>query len=255
MPSIIFDDVTFSYPVFDLTGRSVKVSLMKRFGGNRMGGVAYVTALSQVSLEISEGDRVGLIGRNGAGKSTMLRLMAGLLHPTHGKVKIEGRLVPLIAKGLGLHPELSGYENIELPMRLLGAKSTEIHAAKKEIPQWTDLGEFIHLPLRTYSDGMRARLLFAICTAVRGDVLVMDEWLSAGDADFVSKAEQRLRDMVSDAGVVVLSSHSMDLIRSLCNVVVWMEEGRVVLVGDADTVIRAYLIGMQKPPSATAAAA
>jgi ABC-type polysaccharide/polyol phosphate transport system ATPase subunit len=232
--------------VFDVTGRSLKVAMMRQFGGgDRSTGTVEVQALSEVSLELRDGDRLGLIGRNGAGKSTLLRVLAGLLHPQQGGVKTEGRVVPLIARGLGIHPELSGYRNIEVPMRLLGATEKEIAQAHAEVPEWSGLGDFIHLPVRTYSTGMQARLLFAICTAVRGDILIMDEWLSAGDADFVSKAQLRLQSLLSDTRIVVLSSHSLDIIRKMCNVVCWMERGRIVMTGPSDQVIPAYLKGAQ----------
>jgi len=248
MAYVRLEDVSFSYPVFDITGRSLKVSMMRHFSNGGQGnGVVRVSALSQVSLELHDGDRLGLIGANGAGKSTLLRMLAGLIHPQQGGRKIVGRVTPLIARGLGIHPELTGFQNIELPMRLLGAKDQEIRQAKREIPEWSGLGDFINLPVRTYSDGMRARLLFAICTAVRGDVLVMDEWLSAGDADFVQKAATRLQEMVTSAGIVVLSSHSLELVRKTCNVICWMDRGQLVMMGDPDTVIPAYLRGIQRP--------
>ncbi len=248
MATIKLEDASFWYPVFDIAGRSLKASLMRQFGGDRGGdGNVEVRALSDVSLELKDGDRLGLIGRNGAGKSTLLKVLAGLLHPQRGGVKIEGRVVPLITRGLGIHPELSGYRNIEVPMRLLGAKEAEIGRAKQEVPEWSGLGDFIHLPVRTYSDGMRARLLFAICTAVRGDVLIMDEWLSAGDADFVEKAQTRLRDLLDSTRIVVLSSHSVDIIRKMCTVACWMERGQIVMTGPVDEVIAAYLKGVQRP--------
>lgn len=249
MAFVRLEDVSFWYPVFDVTGRSLKVSLMRQFGGDRANekGVVEVQALSDVTLKLEDGDRVGLIGRNGAGKSTLLKLLAGLIHPQRGGVRIEGRVVPLLARGLGIHHELSGLQNIELPMRLLGANEEEIRLAKIEAPDWTGLGEFIHLPVRTYSDGMKARLLFAICTSVRGDILVMDEWLSAGDADFVNRAKERMEELMNTTRIVVLSSHSIEIIRQMCNVVCWMERGQVVLVGAADDVIPAYLKGVQRP--------
>lgn len=240
-------DVSFWYPVFNVTGRSLKVAIMRQFGGDDSDGVVEVQALSDVTMELGEGDRIGLIGRNGAGKSTLLKVLAGLLHPQRGGVSIRGRLVPLISRGLGMQPELSGYHNIELPMRLLGATEAEIRTAKRDVPEWSGLGDFIHLPVRTYSDGMRARLMFAICTAVRGDILVMDEWLSAGDAEFVNQAQVRLRSLVEGAGIVVLSSHSLDIIRKMCNLVCWMERGRIVMIGPADVVLPAYLKGIQRP--------
>lgn len=250
MACMTLKDVSFWYPVFDVTGRSLKVSIMRQLTGASDDAVVQVRALADVSLHLKDGDRLGLIGRNGAGKSTLLRVMSGLLHPQRGGLTVKGRLVPLIARGLGIHPELSGFQNIELPMRLLGATEREISAAKSDVPEWSGLGDFIHLPVRTYSDGMRARLMFAICTAVRGDILIMDEWLSAGDADFVNKARERLDSLLETTRIVVLSSHSMDIIRKTCNVVCWMEQGRVVLTGPADQVLPAYLKGVQRPVAA-----
>lgn len=254
MASITLEDVSFWYPVFDVTGRSLKVSVMRHFGGDRDAGVVEVQALSEVSLEVKEGDRIGLIGRNGAGKSTLLKVLAGLVHPQRGGIRISGRVVPLLTRGLGIHPELSGYQNIELPMRLLGANEAEIRRARREVPEWSGLGDFIHLPVRTYSDGMRARLLFAISTAVRGEILVMDEWLSAGDADFVGKAQARLEEMLETTRIVVLSSHSLEIIRKMCNRVCWMERGQIVMTGPADAVLPAYLKGVQRPQPVSGAA-
>jgi len=248
MAELKLEDVSFWYPVFDVTGRSLKVSVMRQFGGgDRDAGVVEVQALSEVTLDLKDGDRIGLVGRNGAGKSTLLRVMAGLVHPQRGGVRIKGRVVPLLARNLGVQHELSGHQNIELPMRLLGATEAEIRVARQEVPELSGLGDFMHLPVRTYSDGMRARLLFAICTAVRGDILVLDEWLSAGDADFVDRAQARLSSLLETTRIVVLSSHSLEIVRKICNVVCWMEQGRIVMTGPADVVLPAYLKGIQRP--------
>ncbi len=255
MASVKLEDASFWYPVFDVTGRSLKVSMMRQFGGGSGSGFVEVKALSDVTLHLKDGDRIGLIGRNGAGKSTLLKVIAGLLHPQRGGLRVDGRVVPLITRGLGIHPELTGFQNIEIPMLLLGATDAEVQRAKREVPEWSGLGDFIHLPVRTYSDGMRARLLFAISTAVRGDILVMDEWLSAGDADFVEKAQERLKSLLNETKIVVLSSHSLEIIRKMCNVVCWMEGGRIVLVGDVDVVLPAYLKGVQRPVLASGAQA
>jgi len=255
MASVKLEDASFWYPVFDVTGRSLKVSMMRQFGGGSGNGFIEVRALSDVTLHLKDGDRIGLIGRNGAGKSTLLRVIAGLLHPQRGGLRVDGRVVPLITRGLGIHPELTGFQNIEIPMLLLGATDAEVRRAKLEVPEWSGLGDFIHLPVRTYSDGMRARLLFAISTAVRGDILVMDEWLSAGDADFVEKAQERLKSLLNETKIVVLSSHSLEIIRKMCNVVCWMEGGRIVMVGDVDVVLPAYLKGVQRPVLASGAEA
>lgn len=248
MATINLHDIQFSYPVFGAAERSLKVALLRQLQDQKeSGGIVRVQALNGVSLELKDGDRLGLVGRNGAGKSTLLKVLARLVHPQTGMVKIDGRVVPLLARGLGIEPELSGFRNIDLPMRLLGATEPEIRRARDEVPEVSGLGDFIHMPVRTYSDGMRARLLFAICTSVRGDILVMDEWLSAGDAEFLQRAQERLKALVSETPIVVLSSHSIEIIRGICNVVCWMEAGRIVMTGPSDVVLAAYLKGLQRP--------
>src|SRR5262245_59747541 len=171
-------NMDFSYPIYEVTGRSLKVSMMRQFAGAKIAGdkgMVEVQALQDVSFEILEGDRVGLIGRNGSGKSTLLRLLASLAFPQRGSLEIEGRVLSLITPGMGVNPELSGAANIELPLRLLGASDSEVKAAKQDIPEFTGLGNFINLPVRTYSDGMRARLAFALSTAIEADILILDE--------------------------------------------------------------------------------
>lgn len=235
-----FDAVNFSYPVFQVSSRSLKVALMERVSKNADSSLVYVNALRDVSFIAETGDRIGLIGRNGSGKSTALRLTAGLAFPQKGAVRVEGRVVSLIEIGLGINPELSGQANIELPMRLLGATTAEVRAAEKDVPAFTGLGEFMHLPVRTYSAGMRARLAFGLCTSLSADVLVMDEWLGTGDAEFVVKAQTRLQNLVERAKILVLASHAPDLVKAVCNKAVWLEAGRVMAAGDAHEVVAAY---------------
>jgi ABC-type polysaccharide/polyol phosphate transport system ATPase subunit len=201
----------------------------------------YVNALQDISFALEPGDRLGLIGHNGAGKSSLLRLLAGLAHPDTGELKIEGRVVPLIDRGLGVNPELTGYNNIELPLRLLGAKSKEIKAAKQEIPEWTGLGPYMNMPVRIYSDGMKARLMFALSTAIEADILLLDEWIGAGDAAFVEQAQARLTNYLTRTGIVVLASHSLDIIRRFCTKAAWMECGRVVRIGEPRDIVEAYV--------------
>ncbi len=250
MASIRLQNVSFRYPVYELTGRSLKLSLLRQVTGGRLaseaGGVG-VQALSDVTFELAPGDRLGLIGRNGSGKSTLLRVLAGLAPPQEGLLEIKGRVVPLIEKGVGINPELSGEANIELPLRLLGANTEEINRARRDIPQFTGLGMFMQLPVRTYSEGMKTRLSFAICTALNADILILDEWLSAGDIDFHERAQARLNALIERTRIVVLASHSLDLIANVCNVVAWMDRGRLVMLGSPDTVLPAYLHSMRTP--------
>lgn len=256
MAVVKLEGVSFCYPVFQAANRSLKISMMRQVAGGPVGGhgVVQVQALSDISFELNAGDRLGLVGRNGSGKSTLLRLLAGLAFPKQGKLIIKGRVVPLIEKGMGIQSEMSGLDNIELPLRLLGANNREIAAAMKDIPEFTGLGPFMHLPVRTYSEGMRTRLMFAICTAIIGDVLVLDEWLGAGDMDFYQRAQTRLTQMLEKTGVVVLASHSNELISQVCNKVAWIDRGRMVMMGDPHSVIAAYASSSRGPVLAASAA-
>ncbi|MEZ5947296.1 MAG: ATP-binding cassette domain-containing protein [Hyphomonas sp.] len=237
------------YPIFNARSRSLKNAISgARVGGRRLAGrgdTEFVQALNNINLSVKAGDRIGLIGHNGAGKST-LRLIAGIAHPSTGLVKTEGRIIPLISRGLGINPELTGRQNIELPLRLFGASSSEVALAHETVPEFTELGEFMDLPVRTYSDGMRARLTFAICTALSGDILVLDEWLGAGDAGFVHKASERLKTMVDQAGIVVLASHSSSILHQNCNKLAWMRKGEIIAVGAPREISEAYAADMRR---------
>lgn len=251
MARIKLQDVNFSYPVYGAVGRSLKVSMMRQAVGGTLSidpGVVYVNALQDVSFELEPGDRLGLIGHNGAGKSSLLRLLARLAHPDSGTLEIEGRIVPLIDRGLGINPELTGYANIELPLRLLGAKTSEIKAARAEIPEWTGLGPYMSMPVRIYSDGMRARLMFALSTAIQSDVLLLDEWIGAGDAAFVEQAQNRLASYLTRIAIVVLASHDLNIVKRVCNKAAWMESGRIVAFGNTQDVAAAYARSMTAPP-------
>lgn len=243
MRLIQIDDVSIDYPIYDASARSMKLAALGRLTGGRMVSKfasVNVRALDAISLDVYEGERIGLVGHNGAGKSTLLRLLAGVLHPTTGDYLVRGRVVPLISKGLGLHPEFTGYENIELPLRLIGANEEELARARGEIEEFTQLGPYMSMPIRTYSEGMRVRLAFAICTAVKPDVLVLDEWLGASDAAFIERATKRLNTMLEGAKAIVVASHSMELLIGVCNRVLWLERGQIVMDGLPREVIAAY---------------
>jgi lipopolysaccharide transport system ATP-binding protein len=248
MSHVVFENVSLRYPVYEVTGRSLKLTLMRQVVGSRIDlgiGSVEVAALNDISFRLKPGDRLGLIGRNGSGKSTMLRLIAGLAFPSRGRVDIKGRVIPLIEKGLGINSELSGYDNIDLPLRFLGATTAEVRAARQTIPEFTGLGAFMHMPVRTYSEGMKARLAFAICTAIEGDVLVLDEWLGAGDLDFYQRAQARLNEILSRTGIVVLATHSTALMEQFCNVVAWIDRGNLVMMGTPSEVLSTYHMSAQ----------
>jgi ABC-type polysaccharide/polyol phosphate transport system ATPase subunit len=254
MPRIVIENASVRYPVFDASSRSLKVSLLSRVGLGRGAGPAHVRALTDISLTVADGERLGLVGRNGAGKSTLLRLIGGLIGPSSGRAAAYGRVIPVIERGIGIHPELTGRQNIELPLRLLGATREEVLAAREEIPDFTGLGEFIDLPYRTYSEGMKARLVFALCTSIPADVLVLDEWLGAGDIDFTERAQRRLTDFLTRSRTLVLASHSLDLIERVATRVVWIDGGHLKMDGDPARVCNAYREHMSAPAHHIAAA-
>ncbi|MDP3675566.1 MAG: ABC transporter ATP-binding protein [Novosphingobium sp.] len=250
MAHIRIQGISLEYPIYDVTSRSLKISLLQQAVGSRLAKDrrnVRVQAIQNLTMNLSDGDRVGLVGHNGSGKSTLLRVIAGVTFPQLGKMDIKGRVVPLIERGLGVNSELTGRQNISLPLMLLGATGAEIRAAHQEIPEWTGLGEFIDLPVRTYSDGMRARLMFAISTAIHGDILLLDEWLGAGDAQFVQAASERMERMLASAGIMVVASHSAEIIQKFCTKAVWMERGEIIAIGSPDMVMQRYLEGLRPP--------
>ncbi|SFW26860.1 ABC transporter ATP-binding protein [Nitrosovibrio sp. Nv17] len=247
MSSILLENVSVDLPVFEVGGRSLKKRLASLGRRNRIAegddGVVVVHALDNLSLSLVEGDRVGLVGHNGAGKSTLLRVLAGIYPPTSGVIHTNGRVVPLLDISLGMDELSTGRQNIRLRGLLLGMKDAEIRRKTEEIAVFTELGDHLDLPLRTYSSGMRLRLAFAVSTAVDPDILLLDEVIGVGDASFMEKAEARMRALHSRAQIVVLASHSHEVIQKMCNKVLWMERGRIRAFGEADAITAQYVAG------------
>lgn len=192
--------------------------------------VTVVSALNDVSLEIREGDRVGIMGHNGSGKTSLLRMLAGIYEPTSGEIQIRGKVSSFINLGLGMDVEATGTENILLCGLMFGLDFDEIQRLTPSIGEFSGLGDFLEMPVRTYSSGMMMRLVFSIVTSVPAEILLMDEWLSVGDAEFVVHAGERLRKVVDAASILVLASHNEDTVHNLCNVIVKLEHGEVVSV-------------------------
>jgi ABC-type polysaccharide/polyol phosphate transport system ATPase subunit len=242
--SITLQDVQLDMPIFDVSRQSLKRRVMRMGRGDRIGedssGVTIVRSLDQISLTLGTGDRLGLIGHNGAGKSTLLRVLAGIYPPTSGTVMVDGKTVPLLDISLGMDEQSTGRQNIRLRGLLLGMNDDEIERKTEEIAAFTELGDHLKLPLRTYSNGMRLRLAFAISTAVEAQILLLDEVLGVGDASFQEKANRRLRDLHARAEIVVMAIHSSSTIRQTCNKVLWMENGRARMFGAVDEVVTAY---------------
>src|ERR1700736_617505 len=244
MASIRLDHVSVLFPIYNGTSRSLKNRLIAAGTGGRTGADGtmdvVIQALNDVSADIVHGDRVALVGRNGAGKTTLLRVTAGIYEPEAGNVIIEGQVAPLFDVSLGMDPESSGYENIMLRGLYLGLSKAEIRAKADEIAEFTELGSFLGLPLRTYSAGMQARLSFAVSTCIDPEILLLDEGIGAGDAAFLEKAKHRLDAFVARAGILVLASHAETLVRRLCTRAILLDQGSVVAAGPIDEVLTRY---------------
>jgi lipopolysaccharide transport system ATP-binding protein len=231
MAFLKLDNCGLNLPVYGAGNRSLKQMVLSSMTGGRIAAdsrkLTVVEALRGVSLEINAGDRVGLVGHNGAGKTTLLRLLAGIYEPTAGVFRSQGRITSLLDLTLGLDYEATGYENIILRGLILGSSKAQMTQLTPQIAEFSELGEYLNMPVRTYSSGMVLRLAFSIVTAVHADVLLMDEWLSVGDADFVKKAEKHMEEFVGKADILVLASHNRNIIDDLCNVIIEMEGGTV----------------------------
>jgi ABC-type polysaccharide/polyol phosphate transport system ATPase subunit len=242
--SIRLHQVSLDLPIFDVSAQSLKKRVMRLGRRNRIAedssGVVVVRSLDGVSLELQPGDRLGLIGHNGAGKSTLLRVLAGIYPPTAGTVEVRGRAVPLLDINLGMDDQSTGRQNIRLRGLLLGMTDAEIKRKTDEIAEFTELGDYLDLPLRTYSSGMRLRLAFAIATAVDADILLLDEVIGVGDASFQHKAARRLEQLHARAEIVVLAIHDPKVIEQSCNKALWLDRGRVRAFGDVRAVLDAY---------------
>jgi ABC-2 type transport system ATP-binding protein/lipopolysaccharide transport system ATP-binding protein len=199
-----------------------------------------VRALNDVTLDLKDGDRVGLIGLNGAGKTTLLRVLAGIYHPTRGQFHSTGKVSALLDVSVGLNPDATGRENIILRGMYMDIHPREMRARVNEIADFTELGPYLDMPTRTYSAGMMVRLGFAVSTCIPPEILLMDEWLSAGDASFLNKAQRRMEKFVGSSSILVLASHSMELLPKWCNRGIILRHGRVVADGDIKDVIAAY---------------
>lgn len=231
MAYINFKNVVLEYPIYNAKSMSLRNQLVNLTTGgvlaNETSDVLTVRALDKVSFDLKDGDRVGLVGHNGAGKTTLLRTMAGIFHPISGEVKSEGRISSIIELGGGLDNELSGYENIIRMGMMLGGTKLEMETSLPDIEEFTDLGNFLLVPVRTYSAGMLMRLMFAVGTSIRPEILLVDEMFGAGDASFRDKAESRMKRLIGDAKIFVFASHSHELIEKYCHKIFVLEHGKV----------------------------
>jgi ABC-type polysaccharide/polyol phosphate transport system ATPase subunit len=258
MATVIAKDVFVEFPIYG-SARSLRTALFARAAGGliqRAGGRqgrVVVKALNSVSFTLRDGDRLGLIGGNGAGKSTLLKVLAGVYHPISGQVRVSGKVTSFFDILPGLDPEDTGYENIITGGLLLGMSRDAIESKVADIERFSELGEYLALPVRTYSAGMMARLGFAVATAVDPGILLVDEGIGAGDARFAERASRRMQEFVDRSSILVLASHSDALIKSWCNRAALFEAGQMLRFGEVDEVIAAYH-GRQQPAQMAAAA-
>lgn len=241
---LVLENVSVRFPIYSGGSRSLKKRLLFHGSGGRLGRDAHqrvvVDALSNVSLSLCAGDRVALVGANGAGKSTLLRVMAGIFEPLRGTVFSQGQISPMLDIGLGIDSEMSGFDNMRLRGLILGLDRLEIEERIADIAEFTELGDYLDIPVRTYSAGMLTRLTFAIATSFTPEILLLDEWILAGDAAFLEKAKRRLETFIESTSIVVLASHNSDVLRRWCVKGVWLESGEVVAQGNVGDVLTAY---------------
>jgi homopolymeric O-antigen transport system ATP-binding protein len=245
MAHIRADRLSLDLAVLSADSRSLKKSLLAMYKGPSRVAIdarskIIVHVLREVSFEFNDGDRIGLIGRNGAGKSTLLRVLARVYAPTGGNLELSGHVVPLLNLGVGIRDDSTGYENIRVCGLLLGMRYEEIAEKTRDIAEFTELGEYLSLPLYTYSAGMRTRLAFGIATAVDPDILLVDENVGAGDAGFIKKAEARMNDLMRRSSIVVLATHSNEMIERDCNRAILLDQGHIVAFGASADVVKEY---------------
>lgn len=244
MASICLDHVCVDIPIFNSQGRSLKKTILGMATGGKIGlnekGRTIVRSLDDISLKISPQERVGLIGHNGAGKSTLLRVLGGVYEPAKGFARIDGKVGSLIDVSLGIDGEATGIENIYLRAALLGIPKKVVSRELDSIIEFSELGEFIKMPVRTYSTGMHMRLAFAVSTMITPDILLMDEWLSVGDKGFQIKAEKRLNSLIECSSILVVATHSRSLIEKCCTRVIWLEHGKIKMDGAPEDICPVY---------------
>ena len=237
-------DVSVDFPIYQAGSRSLKKLLLASSTRGNLGRDARhrinVRALSDVTFEIGDGERFAVIGRNGAGKTTLLKVLAGIYEPTRGRFTASGKISSLLDVQVGLNLDATGRENIVLRGMYMGIHPSEMRERAAEVAEFTELGDYLDMPVRTYSAGMMVRLAFAASTCVPPDILIMDEWLTAGDTQFLKKAQRRVEAFVRTSSILVLASHSLELVEQWCNRGILLQQGLVVAIGPIQEIIAAY---------------
>ena len=241
-PSIDIRGAAVDFPIFDAKSRSLKKAVLGKAGG-RIGTdskVPIIEALRDINLSLRKGDRVALVGHNGAGKSTLLRLMSGIYEPTRGQAVVRGKVAPVFDLAVGMDPEITGLDNILIRGLFLGMTKKQMESKVDDIAEFTELGDYLGMPLRTYSTGMRVRLALGVVTSIDPEILLLDEGIGAVDAQFLAKARDRLNELVERSGILVFASHSDEFLADLCDTAIWMEHGTVREHGPLRDVLHHY---------------
>lgn len=244
MARIDLKNISVEFPIYNVNARSFKKHFIRlATGGNVLKDAnqhVVVRSLNDITLSIHHGDRVGLIGHNGSGKSTLLRLIAKIYEPTQGDLRILGQVSPLLDLVHGIESEFTGYENIVMRGTILGISRKRIESQIDEISELTGLGDYLAMPVRTYSAGMMVRLAFAISTSILPDILLIDEIFGAGDADFMKRAREKMVNLLHQSNIVVIATHSAELIKEFCNKVLLLESGQIKYFGSVNTGLDIY---------------
>lgn len=249
MAKIELDHVGITFTIRKQRSVTIKEYLLKRLFLDSVNPRMNIHALNGINLSVGNGDRVGVIGHNGAGKSTLLKMLAGIYPPTHGKRVVEGKICSLFDIALGFEPEATGRENIHYRAFLQGETPKSLRNKQTEIEEFSELGEFLTVPVRYYSAGMLVRLAFSIATAVEPEILLVDEVLSAGDMAFQLKARNRMQEMMAKASLMVFVSHDLDAIKAICNRGIWLQHGSMVAEGEVKSVIQQYVKSVSRTDS------
>ncbi len=242
MPLIQAEGISIEFPLYHVGARSLKKRLLARSPIRLKEDESHrivVAALRDLTFRIEPGERVALVGSNGAGKTTLLRTLAGIYEPVAGRLEVDGSIGSLIDPGAGMDPEATGRENIVLRGLFLGMSEPECERLAEEAGRFSGLGEFLDVPIRTYSAGMSVRLSFAAATLMEPEILLMDEWFLAGDADFIERANERLSQLVAGADILVLATHNMAIVRQWCTRAIRLSGGRIVADGPVEEIVEA----------------
>jgi ABC-2 type transport system ATP-binding protein len=244
MAQILLKNISVEFPIYNVNARSFKKSFLRIATGGTVSKDAnehiVVRALNDLSFEIEHNDRIGIIGHNGSGKSTLLRLLAKIYEPTHGQIKIKGHISPMLDLMQGIEAEFTGYENIVMRGIILGLTRKKITKQIDEISELTGLGDYLSMPVRTYSSGMMVRLAFAISTSIQPDILLIDEIFGAGDSDFMLKARAKMVSLLDQSSIVVMATHSDTLIKEFCNKALLLDGGCIKYFGSVTQALEMY---------------